>query len=243
MTEKQNWVSECWRRKHTLVKLSTIRLLGLRKQLLLSILSKQDLVWCQESKLDWWGEGEGWVTVRKKRSGAGLTAGLYQGRRGGEKSLIAAQIGEGEINGKCWEREWSGRWQPVTNVAVRADDGTALWASLTGSRCFKASLFLAGTPLLKFVYTYVQLQKWSVFKCISYLLGLLKNYCNWEKKNGFCCISTQAKLPLILTSRIWCDVLCSELSMLQYFKADKKSWVKTCERGNWEQANLVQIYL
>lgn len=45
------------------------------------------------------------------------------------------------------------------SVAVRADNGTSLQASLTGSGCFKASLFPAGTPLLSFVYTHTQLQK------------------------------------------------------------------------------------
>lgn len=83
---------------------------------------------------------------------------LCQGR-GRAKRLIAAQIGEEKINAVLGEGvKWKGKVPSRDiNVAVRADGGTSLQAGLTGSGCFKASLFLAGTPLLRFVYTHTQL--------------------------------------------------------------------------------------
>lgn len=98
---------------------------------------------------------------------AGLAPVLCQGR-GREKRLIAAQIDK-KINAVLGEGvKWKGKVPSRDiNVAVRA--------GLTGSGCFKASLFLAGTPLLRFVYIHTQLWKWSVLKCINYLcLGFSK---------------------------------------------------------------------
>lgn len=88
---------------------------------------------------------------------AGLAPVLCQGR-GREKRLIAAQIDK-KINAVLGEGvKWKGKVPSRDiNVAVRADDGTSLQAGLTGSGCFKASLFLAGTPLLRFVYIHTQL--------------------------------------------------------------------------------------
>lgn len=80
---------------------------------------------------------------------AGLAPVLCQGR-GREKRLIAAQIDK-KINAVLGEGvKWKGKVPSRDiNVAVRA--------GLTGSGCFKASLFLAGTPLLRFVYIHTQL--------------------------------------------------------------------------------------
>lgn len=88
---------------------------------------------------------------------------LYQGRgREKRKKADSSLNRRGENQWKVlgegvkWKRKVAAS---DTNAAVRADDGTSLQASLTGSGCFKASLFLAGTLLLKYVYTHTQLTK------------------------------------------------------------------------------------
>lgn len=55
------------------------------------------------------------------------------------------------------------------------------------------------------------------------LLGLLKIYCNWQNRNGFFCISPQAKLSLILAKKqdlVWCGMFrtSQSLGMLQVFQ-------------------------
>lgn len=132
-------------------------------------------VQCQESKLDWWGEDEGRVIVRKERGRKGCSA--VPGKRKRQKADSSPnRRGENQWKVLGEGVKWKGKVATSDiNVAVSVDNGISLQATLAGSGCFKASLFLAGTPLLKSVYTHTQLRKLPGFKCTNYLcLGFSK---------------------------------------------------------------------
>lgn len=131
-------------------------------------------VQCQEWKLNCWGEREGWVTVTKERGSTGQESRTDCSAVPGKRNRKKTDSSPNRRGENWWKVLREGvKWKEKVatsdiNVAVRADDGTSLWASVTGSGCFKAS-FLAGAPLLKSLYTYTQLCEWSVFKCINFL--------------------------------------------------------------------------
>lgn len=101
---------------------------------------------CVVLGIDWTDEERARDELLSKKKGVvqGRRTVLYQGR--GREKRKKADSSPNRRGENQWKVLGEGvKWKVAasdTNVAVRADNGTSLQASLTVSRCFKASLFL-----------------------------------------------------------------------------------------------------